>query len=69
MSRRLICTSRSTIRKHEGSHRSAQLPALAEPVHLGMHGALLSFYREKYGSVVDRERPATLDYMVAAVGG
>ncbi len=65
----LIHTSRSTIRKHTGPHRTAQLEALEEPVHYGMHGGILELYRSKYGIEVEREYPATLDHMVAAVGG
>jgi len=67
--KKLVHTSRSTIRKLEGPHRTAQLEALDEPVHYGMHGGILDFYRAKYGATVDREYPATLDHMIAAVGG
>lgn len=66
---RVIHTSRSTIRKHDGPHRTATLEGLDEPVHYGMHGGILAFYREKYGIQVDREYPATLDHFVASVAG
>ncbi len=66
---RVIHTSRSVIRKHAGAHRTAELEALDEPVHYGIHGGILEFYNSKYGVEVDREYPATLDHMVAAVAG
>lgn len=65
----VIHTSRSTVRKHRGPHRTALLEGLAEPVHYGMHGGILEFYRSKYGAEVDREYPATLDHFVASVAG
>ena len=65
----IVHTSRSTIRKHAGAHRSAQLEALPERVHYGMHGGILAFYNAKYGMGVDQERPATLDHFVASVAG
>ena len=64
-----IHTSRSTIHKHAGPHRTAKLEGLDEPVHYGIHGGILAFYRRKYDVQIDREYPATLDHFVAAVGG
>ena len=66
---KLIATSRSTIRQHAGAHRSALVSQQSEPVEYGIHGGLLDYYRQKYGVEVDRERPATLDHMIAAVAG
>ncbi|MDA0374218.1 MAG: hypothetical protein O2865_10575 [Planctomycetota bacterium] len=65
----VIATSRSTIRQHAGAHRSALIPPQKEPVDYGIHGGILAYYREKYGFEVDREMPATLDHMIAAVAG
>ena len=65
----VVATSRSTIRQHAGAHRSAAIPPQQEPVEYGIHGGLLAYYREKYGFDVDRELPATLDHMLAAVAG
>lgn len=69
MSNELVNTSRSTIRKHEGAHRSAIFEGFDSTVDFGMSGGLLSYYQEKYGVEIDQPRPATLDYFVAAVGG
>ena len=65
----VIATSRSTIRQHAGAHRSALIPPQQEPVNYGIHGGILSYYRNKYGVKVDRELPATLDHMIAAIAG
>lgn len=69
MSREVVHTSRSTIRKHKGPHRSAILEGREEPVDFGMHGGILAFYKNKYGIEVEQELPATLDYFVASVAG
>lgn len=65
----VIATSRSTIRQHAGAYRSALVPPQSAPVEYGIHGGLLDYYRQKYGVDVDRELPATLDHMIAAVAG
>ena len=57
----VVHTSRASIRKHVGAHRSAEFAALDEPVHYGMHGGILQFYRDEYVTDVEREYPATLD--------
>ena len=69
MTRELVHTIRSTVRKHAGAHRTAQVEGSDTPVDFGMHGGILAFYKNKYGVEVDRERPATLDYVVASVAG
>ena len=66
---RVVHTSRSKIHKHVGPHRTAYLQGRDEPIDFGMHGGILEFYREKYGAVVEKEYPATLDYMIASVAG
>lgn len=66
----VVHTSRLTIHKHEGPHRTAQLDGFAEPVHFGIHGGIRQFYCEKYGREISgAEYPATLDYMIAGVAG
>jgi hypothetical protein len=65
----VIHTSRSTIYKHQGAHRTARLEGLEEPVNYGMHGGILAFYNSKYGVEVEKEYPATLDHFVASVAG
>jgi len=65
----VVHTSRSTIRKHKGAHRTAELEGFGERVNFGMHGGILDFYKKKYGVEVDQEYPATLDYFVASVAG
>ena len=66
---KVIHTSRATIYKHEGPHRTARLEGLEDPVNYGMHGGILDFYKAKYGVEVEEEYPATLDHFVAAVAG
>ncbi len=35
-----------------------------------MHGGIKNFYKEKYGRVITGpEYPATLDHMIAGIGG
>ena len=65
----VIATSVSTIHQHAGAYRSARIPPQQEPVDYGVHGGILAYYRDKYGLEVDREMPATLDHMIAAVAG
>ena len=75
----LVHTSKSIIRKHEGPHRTALIENFEEPFHYGIHGGILAFYKDKYGkdksgkeksgAPAVKEYPATLDHMIAAVGG
>ena len=65
----VIHTCRSVLRKHRGAHRSALIENFSEPVDYGIHGGILAYYNRKYGKEVDREYPATLDHMIAAVAG
>lgn len=63
-------TSRMTLAKHDGPHRTALLEGFDEPIHFGIHGGIKAFYAEKYGKTFDGpDRPATLDHMIGAVGG
>lgn len=69
MSGPAIATSRSVIRKHKGPHRTAVIAPQEEPVNYGIHGGILSYYKDKYGVEVEKEYPATLDHMIAAIAG
>lgn len=63
-------TSRMTIAKHEGPHRTALLEGFDEPLNFGIHGGIRAFYGNKYG--VDPggpDYPATLDHVIAGVAG
>ena len=62
---KLIHTSRMKIEKLKGPLRHAYLEGFAEPVRFGVHGGIKHFY----GIEPEEEVPATLDYLVAAVGG
>jgi hypothetical protein len=63
-------TSKMTIYKHDGPHRTALLEGFAVPIHFGIHGGIKHFYQEKYGrELVGPEYPATLDHMIAGVAG
>jgi hypothetical protein len=40
------------------------------PINFGIHGGIRHFYQEKYGREISGpEYPATLDHMIAGVGG
>jgi hypothetical protein len=60
-----IYTSRVRIERVKGPIRQASIEPFSEPVRFGVHGAIKKFY----GVEPDEELPATLDYMVAAIGG
>lgn len=63
-------TSRMRIEKHAGPHRSAHIENFGEPIQFGMHGGIKDFYQNKYGAkFTGPEYPATLDYVIAGVGG
>jgi hypothetical protein len=60
-----VHTSRIRIEKIRGPIRHAHIEQFAEPVRFGVHTNIKKFY----GVEPDEELPATLDYMIAAVGG
>jgi len=60
-----IYTSRIQIERVSGPIRHAFIAPFQEPVRFGVHGAIKQFY----GVEPEEEIPATLDYMIAAVGG
>lgn len=63
----VVYKSHVQIRRLGGSLREATLPAEAEPVRFGVHGAIA----EHYGADLTTMEPhaTTLDYVVAAAGG
>ena len=66
----IVHTSRMTIRKHDGPHRTAWIDNFEEPLNFGIHGGIAHFYRDKYGrELPETEYPATLDHIIAGVAG
>lgn len=63
----VVYESRVRIERLEGPLRIAYLPAEAEPVTFGVHGAIA----EHYGVSPEVSTPhaTTIDYVVAAAGG
>jgi hypothetical protein len=60
-----VYTSRITIERVKGPIRHAYVEPFREPIRFGVHGAIKQFY----GVEPDEEIPATLDHMIAAIGG
>lgn len=58
-------TSRIHIDRIKGPIRHAYVTPFKEPIRFGVHGAIKQFY----GVEPDEELPATLDHIIAAVGG
>ncbi len=63
----VVYRSQVAVTREKGPLRTARLPALAEPVVFGVHGAVA----EHYGVAPDEQEPhaTTLDYLVAAAAG
>lgn len=61
----LIHTSHVKILQDKGPARRAYIENFQEPVLYGLHGGIKKFYGLESGE----ERPATIDHIVAAVGG
>lgn len=61
----VVHVSKVRIVKQKGTERHAFIEHFTEPVRYGMHGGIKKFY----GVEPDEELPATLDHVVAAVGG
>ena len=55
----------SSHREGQGPHRRAYIEGFETPVHFGVHSGIKKFY----GIEPEEEHPATLDYIVGAVGG
>ena len=60
-----VYTSRIRIERVKGAIRHAYVEPFGEPIRFGVHGAIKHFY----GVEPDEEIPATLDHIIAAVGG
>lgn len=61
----LIHTSKIRIHQDQPPERRAYIEGFEEPLEFGVHGGIKHFY----GMEPRRDLPATLDHMVAAVGG
>ncbi len=61
----VVYTSRLRIERVRGPIRQAFLDGFDTPIRFGVHGGIKKFY----GVEPDEEVPATLDYIVGAVGG
>ena len=62
---KLVHTSRIRIEKEKGPKRRAYNEGFETPVIFGVHSNIKKFY----GIEPEEEHAATLDYIVAAVGG
>ena len=60
----IVHTSRLRVERVKGPVRQAFLEGFDTPIRFGVHGGIKDFY----GIEPEEEVPATLDYMVAAVG-
>jgi hypothetical protein len=60
-----IYTSRIRLERVNGPIRHAWLEGFEDPIRFGVHGAIKQFY----GVEPEEDLPATLDHMIAAVGG
>jgi len=58
-------TANIRIERVKGPNRVAFLPATAEPVPFGVHGAIA----DHYGVQVETPSATTLDHVIAATGG
>ena len=61
----VVHTSRLRVERIAGPVRHAYLEGFEEPIRFGVHGGIKAFY----GVEPKEDIPATLDYMVGAVGG
>ena len=61
----VVHVSRVKIYKDKGPLRRAYIENFPEPVRYGLHGGIKKFY----GVEPPEELPATIDHVVAAVGG
>jgi hypothetical protein len=61
----LVHTSRIKLYQDKPPERRAYVEGFDEPIVFGVHGGIKHFY----GMEPERDLPATLDHMIAAVGG
>lgn len=62
---KIVHTSKIRIEKDQGPRRRAYIEGFETPVLFGVHSGIKEFY----GLEPEEEHPATLDYIVGAVGG
>lgn len=63
---KVVHTSRITVTRETGPTRKAVIEGFDPPIYYGVHGGIRDFYRV---SPEEEEHAATLDHIVAAVGG
>jgi len=63
----VVYTSRVEVVRTEGRRRRIRVPGAAEPLSIGVHGAIAAHYGVEPGT--EPERAATLDLLVAAAAG
>jgi hypothetical protein len=63
----IVYESHVSIRRLGGPLRAATLPAEAEPVLFGVHGAIAAHYGRDPAEI--EPHATTIDYVVAAAGG
>lgn len=61
----VVHTSRIRIEKIKGPLRHAYIEHFTAPIRFGVHGGIKKFY----GIEPEEDVPATLDHVIAAVGG
>ena len=62
---KLVHTSRMRILQEKRPNRSVELEGFEGPIRFGVHSNIAAFY----GIEPEEQLPATLDHMIAAVGG
>jgi hypothetical protein len=63
----VVYTSRVEVVRTEGRRRRIDVPGAAEPLAIGVHGAIAAHYGVEPGA--EPERASTLDLLVAAAAG
>ena len=64
---KVVYISKIRIEREQGPLRKAYLPAEAEPVRFGVHGAIAAHYG--VSPEISEPHATTLDYVIAATGG
>lgn len=64
---KVVYISKIRIEREQGPLRKAYLPAEAEPVQFGVHGAIAAHYG--VSPEISEPHATTLDYVIAAAGG
>lgn len=62
---KLVHTSKMRILQEKRPNRRVELEGFDRPIRFGVHSGIAAFY----GLTPEEEFPATLDHLVAAVGG